>query len=420
MRPTTNRLLRMGAALAAILWAQAAAAQTASTVAPATAAPTLSDAVAAGKLILEIRPRFEEVEQSGFKQDATGYTVRTHLGWETGAWHGVVGLIELSDVQGIGAERYNTTVNGKTALPTIADPDQARINRAQLTWTATDWLTATVGRQRIQLDDERFIGDVNWRQNEQVFDAARADFNFGKLTASYIYIDQVDRVFGDTLDWRGNTDLFTAAYAFAGPLKLQAFDYLLDFTTNTAAAKAASTATAGVKVSGKLRARAFKFAYGATYAQERNYGSNPARYRLDYDEGDLAGTYGVLTIKAKYESLQGDGVHGFSTPLATIHPLDGWDDVFLTTPAKGLKDASLAVSVRPPVKLAHLFNTELFARYHDFTTETTNRSLGREWDLQATGQITPKLSALLKYADYKGVTGFASRNKTWVGLEYKF
>jgi hypothetical protein len=34
--------------------------------------------------------------------------------------------------------------------------------------------------------------------------------------------------------------------------------------------------------------------------------------------------------------MSGDGVIGFSTPLATLHKFQGWVDKFLTTPANGI------------------------------------------------------------------------------------
>src|SRR3546814_7960700 len=33
----------------------------------------------------------------------------------------------------------------------------------------------TVGRQRINLDDQRFVGSVGWRDNEQTFDVVRIE-----------------------------------------------------------------------------------------------------------------------------------------------------------------------------------------------------------------------------------------------------
>ena len=65
---------------------------------------------------------------------------------------------------------YNSTTNGKTTYPAVADPETYEINRLQLTNTRIPMTTVTLGRQRIVLDDQRFVGNVGWRQNEQTFD----------------------------------------------------------------------------------------------------------------------------------------------------------------------------------------------------------------------------------------------------------
>ena len=57
--------------------------------------------------------------------------------------------------------------------PVVADPESYEINRLQLTNTSIIDTTITLGRQRIVLDDHRFVGNVGWRQNEQTFDALR-------------------------------------------------------------------------------------------------------------------------------------------------------------------------------------------------------------------------------------------------------
>ena len=74
----------------------------------------ITDASGAGKLVLEERLRYEGVEQAPFARDAQALTLRTHLGWETGAWENVKAAVEFEDVRHIGAVHYNTTINGKT------------------------------------------------------------------------------------------------------------------------------------------------------------------------------------------------------------------------------------------------------------------------------------------------------------------
>src|SRR3546814_896005 len=72
-------------------------------------------------------------------------------------------------------EDYNSGVNLKTAFPIVADPENIELNRIQLQYKGLPGTVLTVGRQRINLDDQRFVGSVGWRDNEQTFDAVRIE-----------------------------------------------------------------------------------------------------------------------------------------------------------------------------------------------------------------------------------------------------
>jgi hypothetical protein len=378
-------------------------------------APDLVSAIRAGKPILEFRPRYETVDQANLARDANAFTLRTRVGWETGAWHGLKALVEFEDVRQLGSEHYNTTVNGKTLYPVIPDPDVTEVNRAQLTWTPNKMFTGTLGRQRINLDDQRFIGGVGWRQDEQTFDAVRGDLSVDKLKATYIYIGQVNRVFGEALDWDSDSHAVNATYSFNDAFKLQGFAYALKFKQSPAN----STQTYGVRATGALKAAPFKIAYAAAYASQKDYRNNPGNFSLDYWMAEAAATYDIYTVKVNYESLEGDGRRGFATPLATLHLFQGWADAFLTTPTRGIDDLNVSLSVKPKIKLPHLSGVELFARYNDFSFQQGGGSLGHEWDLQATAALTKQITGLIKYADYSGAPGFPARTKVWLGLEFK-
>lgn len=382
---------------------------------PPPAPPTLSEAIAGGKFLFEERVRYETVDQANLSNTAEAFTARTRMGWETGAWHGLKALMEFEDVRQLGTEDHNTTINGKTAFPVIGDPEVTELNRLQLTWTPNATFSATLGRQRILLDDQRFVGNVGWRQDEQTFDAIRADATFGKLKTTYAYVSQVNRVFAEKLDWDSDSHIFHATYALSEPLKLQGFVYALDFEQSPAN----STITTGAKATGAVWVSLVKVAYGATYAGQSDHGRNTGDFDLAYWEADVSATFDIYTAKASYESLEGDGVRGFATPLATLHAWQGWADVFLTTPTNGINDLNVSLNAKPRFKLTYLFNLDLTARYHDFEAERTGANLGSEWNAQITAAFNPKLSGLVKYADYDGAAGFPSRTKLWVGLEYK-
>jgi len=373
------------------------------------------DAVKAGNLILEARARYEGVDQDHFAETADAVTLRTRLGWETGKWNNLKALVEFEDVRALGGERFNSTLNGRTAYPVVADPNVSELNRAQIAWTPNRNFAATIGRQIIAIDDQRFIGAAAWRQDEQTFDAARADVTHGPFSASYIYIDRVNRVFAEAQDWDSDSHVVNVAYAVAKPLSIEGFLYALDFKQSPAN----SSVTYGVRATGALNAQPLTLAYAAAYASQRDYRNNPGHYSLDYWSAELSGTWDVFTLKGNYEVLGGDGVRGFATPLASLHPFQGWSDVFLTTPANGIKDANLALAIKPKLKLGPLSNIVLTGAYHDFKAQRGGAALGSEVDVQISTAITKQLSALIKFADYDGVSGFPSRQKVWLGLEFK-
>jgi hypothetical protein len=405
-------------------------------IAPPPPAGTISDAIAGGKLILEARARYEDVDQTGIANSAQAYTIRTRLGWETAEWRSFKGLIEFEDVRLLGRENYNVAIpgpggaslNGRTTYPIVNDPEVTELNRLQLTWNPFAALGLTVGRQRILIDDQRFVGNVGWRQDEQTFDAARADVAWGKFKVAYAYVTDVNRVLGEARDWHGDSHLVNATWSIAEQLKLQAFDYALEFDN----AAANSTNTMGVRATGKAWVGLFQVAYSATAANEKDYDNNPANFSLDYYQADLAGTYDIWTARVAYEQLEGDGVRGFFTPLGTTHAFQGWADAFATaggnkTHVDGIEDWNFTLVARPRFRSTYWFNTEVTVRYHDFNAERTGADLAHEWDVQLTAAITPKLSVLGKYADFDreesvpvGTTlAPADRTKFWLGLEYK-
>lgn len=403
--------------------------------------PTISDQIAAGKLILEVRARYETVDQTRtatLKDEASAFTIRTRFGWETAEFAKVKGLIEFEDVRQAGPEHYAVNVPGvataplngadKARYPIVNDPDVTELNRLQLTWTPSAALQVTAGRQRILLDDQRFVGNVGWRQDEQTMDGFRADVALGRFKATYAYVTHINRILGELKDWDSDSHLLNATWSPAEALRLQGFVYALDFGNSAAN----SSITKGVKASGKTWVSLFQLAYNATYAQQSDYRHNTPSFDLAYWGGDVAATFDIYTVKASYESLEGDGARGFTTPLATVHAFQGWSDAFVSPGGNksfvdGIEDANLTLNAKPRFKRTYWFNTDVLLRYHDFNDEKTGADLGREWDVQLSAAINPKLSIQFKYADFKRETtvplGTAapppSRTKGWITLEYK-
>lgn len=283
-------------------------------------------------------------------------------------------------------------------------------------------MTAVLGRQVINLDDQRFIGASAFRQNEQTFDAARIDYNgLPNFTATYAYIDRVNRVFGDRSPvghFNGNVHLFNFGYDLSELGKLTSYVYLLDLDNNPAL----STATYGLQFSG---ARALNDQLGlhyiVGYARQTDYAANPRNFGLDYWRLEGGLDYASWSLTGGSETLGGNGVVGFSTPLATLHAFQGDADVFLNTPAQGIADRYAKLGYQTDIAaLGALRNLSFVTWYHTYNAAHGSGDLGHELDFDAIAKINDHWWLDAAYAAYDGATNFASRDKTWLALTFTY
>ena len=380
-----------------------------------------TEALLGGKPIADIRLRYEHVDQDGLAERADAKTLRARLGYETGVYAHFAALVEGEFTTNLGAEDYNDTVNGKATHPVVADPNEVQLNRAQISYTGLADTAIIVGRQRVILDNARFVGNVGWRQNEQTFDAAVISSSFiPDTTLTYGYVDQINRVFGrdhplGSLDT--NTHLINANYHGLQGVSITAYSYLLDVDQ----VPGLSSATYGVRATGKTDvADGIALDGAAEYARQSDHGNNPASFDLDYYRGDAGLSYAGAKLGLGYEVLEGNNVTGFSTPLATLHAFNGWADVFLTTPGTGLEDffVSAGYGMSDVLGLKKLSGAVV---YHDFEAETSGASLGDEWDAVLKAEMNDHLALTAKYATYDGPTGGpADRDKVWFQVDFSY
>lgn len=368
-----------------------------------------------GDWIVDARLRYEFVDQAGFANEADALTLRTRLGYETPAWNGFKALVEAENVTAL-SDRYNSTTNGQITYPTVLDPETTELNRAQISWTGTR-AGVVVGRQRLVLGNARFVGNVGFRQNEQTFDAVKAAFKVNPTASlTWIYIDRVQRILGDDSpqgEWDSDSHLVQLETKTPAG-QLTAYGYLLDFET----APLQSSATWGARLAGaRPLAAGPSVTWEVEYARQGDYGSNPVDFDLDYLALSAGLKKDVRYVSVGLERLDGNGARGFGTPLATLHAFNGWADVFLATPARGLTDLNLKAGTTVPMGPRKL---KLAAAIHDFSDADGGIDYGSEIDASASLPLTPKLSFEMKAARFNGDTpAFADRTKVWVTLELK-
>ena len=299
----------------------------------------------------------------------------------------------------------------------IADPQNAEINRLQLRYTLRE-TAVTLGRQRINLDDQRWVGSVGWRQNEQTFDAVRGEAKVGSMTADLTYAISQRTIFGEDAGPRTAFDgdfVFAGLSSKLGPLQGKLFAYLLDY--DEAFSVANSSQTYGGILSGSVPlGDAIKASLRASYARQSDYGGNPFDYGADYWALEAGTTLSGFTIAAGWERLGSDNGRAVQTPMATLHKFNGWADLFLTTPPAGLDDAYVSVSrnfgTRGPLK-----GITAQLAFHKFDSAAGDIRYGTEWDASI-GFALGALRFLVKYADY-GSTGFGNdTRKLWLQAEW--
>ncbi|TNE38950.1 MAG: hypothetical protein EP347_05495 [Alphaproteobacteria bacterium] len=372
----------------------------------------------ADNIILDVRLRGEWVEQDGKPDDAEALTLRTRFGFQTDEINGFQLLVEGENVTHI-MDDFDDTINGMTNYPVVADPETTELNRLQVSYTGLDKTKIVVGRQRIILGDARYVGNVGFRQNEQTFDAALLAFNpDDHVSFTYAYVAKVRRVFGDD-SAVGEFDMDTHIVELAwkgAPGTLTGFAYLADVED----AAAASNATYGVNWSGKLQDTGdLSVKYKFEYARQTDYGNSLDDFELSMMRGEFILSNGTLSGGLGVEVLEGDGARGFATPLATLHRFQGWADVFLTTPADGIRDLYVTAGWNVG-QVTAIKGLNFGLVYHNYEADTGGANLGSEWGAVATAKLTDRTALQLKYADYDGAGGYASRTKTWLALTWSY
>jgi hypothetical protein len=366
--------------------------------------------------ILAARLRYEAVDQDNIAAGADAVTARVRAGFELKSGP----IFFLAEAEGTLAlvDDFNDTLpgNGVEPFPVVADPDNLEINRLQLGYMK-DGTGVTLGRQRIQLDNQRFVGNVGWRQNEQTYDAVRAQGKFGQFTFDATYSVSQRTVFGvDSPNQHFDGDfVFLNGGVDTKAVDGKLFAYLLDYDTRLAF----SSQTYGFLVNGELPIAGFGRLSGlASYASQHDYRANPVDYGADYINAQLGLAFSGFTVTAGYEELGSDrGIAAFQTPLATLHAFNGWADLFLTTPANGLRDyyggvsKTFAVAALPGLKFDLI--------YHEFDSDFGGLDYGSEWDASLGVKLGP-VSLLAKYANYEASDFAVDTQKAWLQAEINF
>jgi len=377
---------------------------------------SIAEALTSGKAHLDFRYRYEFVDQAGITENANASTLRTRLNYKTGGWNKWSGFLEfdyiaellLTDFRNLGGSSPD-----RDKYPVVADVKGTDLNQLYLDYDPSAETKLRFGRQRINLDNERFVGGVGWRQNEQTFDSATLIYNgFSNTRLFYSYVTTVRRIFGTEVTGGrhdNNTHLLNAQIKLSDAWTITPYYYLID--NNDLAAF--STATFGARALGGIPLGEGKLNLVVEVATQSDAGNNPVSYDTGYF--NLSASWAMqsgLSLGFAWESLGGDqNVAGasFRTPLATLHAFQGWADKFLNTPDAGIDDLSATVKYKSG-------KWGFTGVYHDFTAQSGSADWGTELDFSAGRKIGERYGLLFKAAIYEADQHATDTTKFWIML----
>lgn len=385
------------------------------------AGQSLGDALVDGRWFADARLRHESVRDEGFTREAAATTFGVRLGYETGQFHDLHLLFEGEAVGDIGGERFDDTVNGRTAFPVVADPDAIELNQGYVHYQPRADLFVRAGRQRIVLDNHRFIGNVGFRQNEQTYDAVTAGFaGPWESDIGIGYIFNVNTFFGNEspIGDRRSKSIYAHADGTLFGGTLTAYTYLIDLADGAAV----SSATIGGRYSGSYQFRFnrdLSVLYTAEYAEQWDYGGNPGDFLLSYWLVEPGFRLEAFTARLGLETLSGDGTNAVQTPLATAHAFNGITDIFVITPPDGLRD--LYGKIALDFGAAGMLDDTVFkAAFHRFWAEEGGKTYGSEFSVTLTKafrDISPLIDSFaieVEYASYHADTFGRDTDKLWL------
>ena len=360
--------------------------------------------------MFDVRYRFETVDQDGFARESDASTARIRLGWVMPPGEGFSVGVQADYVTNLGAQRYNSTVNGRTEYPVVADPVGFDLNQAFVRYRRSD-VTVTAGRQRIAHPGQRFVGFKAWRQNEQSFDALRLEGVTGRTAVDYAYVAKVNRIFGpghgpqpDT--WDSDSHLLRLSLTPVDGHAFGAFAYLLDFTNDNGPAN--SNATAGLDYVGSSG----DWGFSASAGRQEDWGDAVVPYSAPYYALEVRRAVGAGKVSVGWEALGSDGgVAAVQTPIGAEHIYRGWADKFAAVkPATGLRDTYLSASTV-------IGGVSVGAAVHTYRSWHDGIDYGNEMGVSASFKHK-RLSVQAKLSRYFADAHATDTTKAWLTLSY--
>ena len=133
----------------------------------------LAKAIEAGEFVFNGKLRFWYADDEAANA-SKAYTFGTNFGYLTKSYKGFQIYIEGESVVAITPDLYFDGLNDQTDRTNVTDPETLELNQIHIDYNTTfnnTKIQVKVGRQSAVVEDERFIGNISGRQDDQTYDA---------------------------------------------------------------------------------------------------------------------------------------------------------------------------------------------------------------------------------------------------------
>jgi hypothetical protein len=373
-----------------------------------------------GRFEAEVRPRYNHIEESDRPLVTEGGTLRAVAAWHSAPWHGLRLTLEGIHAAHFGPERFNDDPArfATSPYPLLPDPRHTGWNRAHVDYSPIEGVRIRAGRQRLRLDNQRWISDNDFRQVPQLFDGVTVAHDLpanARVTAGHY--TRIRDTSGDAQDVK--LTVLNAAWNPAPGHAVAAYGYFHDQpkTANFTGFADNSYRAIGVRAEGTAwRWGRFDVPYVAELAVQRPHGGGDRRIRAKYWRVGAGLATGAWTVRMDHETRGSNaGQYGMQMPLTDFYGFNGWTLHFFTVPPEGLRDrwATLRYAVGP---------LTLYVEGHRFRSDFGALDLGREADVGVTWEAGPGTHLRLQHARYDPGSGRDAPEirKTWLTLTWTY
>ena len=367
-------------------------------------AQSFDDLVKESSVDLNFRYRVEsvDVDDADDNDAALANTLKSRITFKSAEVGGVSLLVEGDSVLHVTDDFYDGDGLNTDQEDKVLDQETTQINQAYVQYKGFD-TTVKVGNQRINLDNQRHVGGVAFRQDEATFDAVTVvNQSVKNLTVVAGFADNKNSITNsnDEID----ISILNLKYAVSPELAATTFYYGAEFPSGE------TLNTIGLRAVGDIS----NIKYEAEVASQEDSAKDTTAL---YYNLSAATKLANVTTKLGLEVFGSDsGDAAFWTPLGTNHKFFGWSDSYLNgNGANGLQDINFSAVTK-------VSGVKLVAQLHKFDSVEGSDDLGTEIGIMAAKKFGD-YGASIKLAQFsEGDEGPSAvdATKLWVTGTAKF